>query len=52
MLRALFIDDDAEFLEGLTEVATQEGLPSPARSPWRRLASTSRMSRPTSSWSI
>ena len=25
MLRALFIDDDADFLEGLTEIATQEG---------------------------
>ena len=25
MLQALFIDDDAEFLQGLTEVATQEG---------------------------
>ena len=25
MLRALFIDDDADFLEGVSEIATQEG---------------------------
>ena len=25
MLRALFVDDDADFLEGVAEIATQEG---------------------------